>query len=302
MEQKTYIKASADDLNLATMLIAPDGGQPRGIVQFVHGMCDHKERYYPFMRFLARHGYVCIIHDQRGHGESVKSKDDLGYMYSGGWKAMIEDVRLVNEWVRKQYPDLKVTLFGHSMGSMVVRSFVKRYGDLVSKLFVCGCPSYNPGTPLALLLAKLITFFKGSHYRPLLLQTLSFGTFNRPFKNEGYPQAWVCSDPDTLKAYHADPLCMFTFTANGYENLFRLMLDCYSSQDWKMSNPNMPVHFISGGNDPCRVSDKAFHKAAEHMRSVGYKNTTEKLYQNMRHEILNETDRLQVWKDILNLL
>lgn len=92
MEQKTYIKSSVDDLNLATMLIAPDEGQPRGIVQFVHGMCDHKERYYPFMRFLASHGYVCIIHDQRGHGESVKSKDDLEYMYSGGWKAMIEDI------------------------------------------------------------------------------------------------------------------------------------------------------------------------------------------------------------------
>ena len=92
MEQKTYIKASADDLKLATMLIAPDKRQPRAIVQFVHGMCDHKERYYSFMHFLASHGYVCIIHDQRGHGESVKIKDDLEYMYSGGWKAMIEDI------------------------------------------------------------------------------------------------------------------------------------------------------------------------------------------------------------------
>lgn len=81
------LKASADNLDLAVAYIEPKGN-PRGIVQLVHGMCEHKERYYPFMEFLSENGYVCVIHDHRGHGGSVKCADDLGYMYEGGWDGM----------------------------------------------------------------------------------------------------------------------------------------------------------------------------------------------------------------------
>lgn len=298
MDYKFTLQSSYDDLDLAALLMTPDEGKPHAILQLIHGMCDHKERYEPFMRYMTSKGYVCIIHDQRGHGESVKSQDDLGYMYDGGWQALIEDARLVNQWIHNKYPGLPLTLFGHSMGSLVARSFVKRYDDLVDRLIVCGCPSYNHGTPIALLLAHFIGALRGSHYRPQLLQRLSFGTFNRPFRHEGFAQAWVCSNPETLKAYHADPLCMFTFTVNGYENLFRLMLDCYSPKGWQMKNPSLPVSFISGACDPCRISDKAFHRAADLMRRVGYHHVTEKLYPGMLHEILNETDKIKVWEDI----
>lgn len=95
---------------------------------------------------------------------------------------------------------------------------------------------------------------------------------------------------------------MFTFTVNGFKNLLDLMKDCYSPKGWKMSNPSLPVHFISGAEDPCRISDKAIDKAADLMRRVGYRNTDLHLYHGMRHEILNETDRLQVWDDILSRL
>lgn len=295
MEKKFTLQSNADGLNLAVELITPTDSAPRAILQLIHGMCDHKERYLPFMRYMASKGYVCIIHDQRGHGESVKSPDDLGFMYDGGWRALIDDTQLVNQWIRTQYPGLPLTLFGHSMGSLVARSFVKRYDDRVDKLIVCGCPSYNPGTPVALLLARIFGALRGSHYRPELLRRLSFGTFNRPFRHEGYAQAWVCSNPETLKAYHADPLCMFNFTVNGYENLFRLMLDCYSTKGWQMKNPDMPVSFLSGAADPCRISDRAFHHAADLMRHVGYHHVSETLFPGMRHEILNETDHKKVW-------
>lgn len=299
MIQHFSLPASSDTLTLSGIEVVPDSGAPIGIVQLVHGMCDHKERYLPFVEFLASHGYVCVIHDHRGHGASVKCRDDLGYMYSGGWRAMVEDVHLVNQWIRATYPGLPLTLFGHSMGSMVVRSYAKRYADSIDRLIVCGCPSYNVATPIALLIASAYSAVLGGHCRPHLLHWLSFGTFNRPFRHEGFPQAWVCSDKETLKAYHADPLCMFNFTANGYKNLFDLALDCYSSKDWPVTNPDMPVCFISGAEDPCRISDTAFDKSVEMMRRVGYRHVTAKLYPKMRHEILNETEKATVWKDVL---
>ena len=265
-------------------------------------MCEHKERYIPFMEYLSAHGYVCVIHDHRGHGESVKTPDDLGFMYKGGWRSMVEDVRVVSDWAKSQYPSMKHILLGHSMGSMVVRSFTKRYDGMIDTLFVCGCPSDNPAKSAGKFLADCFVLVAGGHSRPKILQKLSFGSFNAPFAQEGYPVAWVCSDKQTLEEYHSDPLCMFQFTANGFSNLTALMKDCYSRKGWKLINPELPVHFISGAEDPCLISEKAIGKAVDLMKQVGYKNTDLKLYEGMRHEILNETEKRQVWDDILSRL
>lgn len=301
MMKEMTLPASADDLQLAMLVSVPEA-VPRGVVQLVHGMCEHKERYIPFMEWLTEHGYVCVIHDHRGHGASVKAPGDLGFFYSGGWQALVEDVRVVCDWARGQWPGLDLTLFGHSMGSMVVRSFAKRYDDRIDRLFVCGCPSDNPAKGVGKALADLTGLLRGWHFRPRSLQLMSFGTYNKPFAAEGWPAAWVCSDPETLKAYHADPLCQYCFTANGFSGLLGLMKDCYAAKGWKVSKPDLPVHFISGGEDPCRVSDKALQDAVEKMRKAGYRHVDLKIYPGMRHEILNETDRLTVWNDILNRL
>lgn len=292
------LKASADDLDLSVLVSTPEG-TPHGIVQFVHGMCEHKERYIPFIEFLTAHGYVCVIHDHRGHGASVKAERDLGYLYEGGWEAMVEDVRVVSDWILGQFPGLSYTLFGHSMGSMVVRSFAKRYDDRLDRLFVCGSPSDNPVKGVGRAIARFYGRFRGWHYRPRLLQKLSFGSFNKSFKDEGFGAAWVCSDEQTLVEYHKDPLCSYQFTANGFEGLMGLMEDCYSAKGWKVSRPDLPVHFISGAEDPCRGSDEAIRDAVEKMRRAGYRHVDLKLYPGMRHEILNETDKQQVWDDIL---
>ena len=298
MMKQMSLPASADDLALAMLVSVPEAA-PRGVVQFVHGMCEHKERYIPFMEFLTANGYVCVIHDHRGHGASIKEERDLGYLYEGGWEAMVEDVRVVSDWIREQWPGLPCTLFGHSMGSMVVRTFAKRYDDRLDRLFVCGCPSDNPAKSVGKALATCFSRIKGGHYRPKLLQQLSFGSFNKPFEKEGWPAAWVCSNDEILVEYHKDPLCTYQFTANGFQGLMGLMQDCYSAKGWKVSRPDLPVHFISGAEDPCRVSDKALEDAVEKMRRVGYRHVDLKLYPGMRHEILNETDRQQVWDDVL---
>lgn len=292
------LKASADDLDLAVVAKEPQSA-PKGIVQLVHGMCEHKERYFDFMDFLAASGYVTVIHDHRGHGESIKSKEDLGYMYKGGWKAMVEDVKIVGDWARARYPGLPFTLFGHSMGSLVVRSYAKRYDDTIDCLFVCGCPGDNPATDAGRILSDFIGFFRGDRHRSGVMRKLSFGAYNKGLESEGYSSAWVCSNREILEAYHHDELCQFNFTANGYSNLMGLLKDCYDKKGWKMSRTGLPVHFISGAEDPCRISDENLRHCAQLMRDAGYKDVDLKVYPGMRHEILNETDKQTVWDDVL---
>ncbi len=295
------LKSPADGLELSVLVREAEGGTG-STVQLVHGMCEHKERYIPFMDFLAAHGYTCVIHDHRGHGASVKDPADLGYMYGGGWKAMVEDIGAVAEWTASAFPGRRRNLLGHSMGSMAVRSFTKRHDDMIDNLFVVGSPSDNPAKGAGRFLAGCISLFRGSRHRPALLQKLSFGSYNKPFRDEGWHSAWVCSDKSILEEYHNDPLCQFRFTANGFSNLMGLMQDCYSPRGWKMANPGLPVHFLSGADDPCMISEKDMMKAVGLMKKVGYASAEVRLYPGMRHEILNENGKETVWNDILERL
>lgn len=305
--QEFSLKSSVDALELAVAVMEPEG-PAKGIFQISHGMCEHKERYYPFMAWMASHGYVCVINDHRGHGASVKSEADLGFMYEGGWRALVEDLKTVGDWARSQYPGLPFTLFGHSMGSLAVRSYTKRYDATIDRLIVCGSPSDNPAKGIGRMLAAGIGLVRGSHHRPMIMQKMSFGTFNKPFEGETsatgrhYHSAWVCSNKEILDAYHKDPLCQFIFTSNGFKNLMGMMQDCYSSKGWSLRNTGIPVHFISGAEDPCRTSDKAFRNAVQAMKKLGYSCTDGRLYPGMRHEILNETGQMIVWNDILSMM
>ncbi len=299
MIESHKLTSDFDGLELSVLTCTGDVA-PKAVFQIVHGMCEHKERYVPFMEFLASKGYAAVIHDHRGHGQSVRTPEDLGYFYEGGWQAMVDDIRLVNQWAHGRWPGLPLVLFGHSMGSMAVRSYTKRHDDTIDGLFVCGCPSFNPGAGAGKALAKTLGSIKGEHYRPKLIQKIAFGGYSRNFRGETSPNCWVCSDPSVVRAYDADPLCNYVFTANGFRNLFGVMQDCYSVRGWKMSRPQLPVRFISGAEDPCLISPKAFESAVENMRSFGYGDVTSRLYPGMRHEILNETGRQEVWDDVVS--
>lgn len=300
--RKDTIVSRADGLAVSILTCLPSTEGPKAVVQLVHGMCEHKERYVPFMEFLADNGIASIIHDHRGHGESVKSARDLGYFYEGGYLAMTDDIKTVTDKAKNEFPGLPVVLFGHSMGSMAVRSYSKRYDGSICGLIVCGCPSRNGGAGLAKFLARVHTLFFGKRHRPELIQHLAFGAFNRKFKGESSPHAWICSDPEIIRNYEADPLCNFQFTNDGFINLFSLMQDAYRTKDWHPENPGMPVLFISGEEDPCLINHEKFQDAVNAMKKAGYTDVRSILYPGMRHEILNETGKERVWSDILEFI
>lgn len=295
----TTVKSSADNVEISILSIAPENGA-KAIVQLVHGMCEHKERYIPVMEYLAAEGYACVIHDHRGHGASVKSSDDLGYFYEGGFRAMIDDTYLVTLWAKSRYEGLKLFLFGHSMGSMVVRSYAKRYDDQLSGLVVCGSPSKNQAAGIGKALTTLTGWIYGDRHRPKFIQKMAFGSFNGKFKDAASANSWICSDPEIVTAYDNNPLCNYQFTVNGFHNLFSLMQDAYSSKGWKISDRKMPVMFIAGEDDPCIGNLKKFANAVDFMKKVGYTEVKSRIYPGLRHEILNETGKDKVWKDLLD--
>ena len=221
-------------------------------------------------------------------------------MYSGGSEAVIEDIKAVNRHAASIFPESAIYLFGHSMGSLAVRCFVKRYDSLIDGLIVCGSPSRNPAAGAGKALTKIISAIKGDRHRPAIVQKMAFDSFNKNFAMEGQ-NAWLSTDKTVVEAYNASPLCGYTFTANGFIGLFDLMQDTYSTGGWNVSRPELPVHFIAGSDDPCITSRKDFDDAVSHMKNVGYKAVTSHLYEGFRHEILNETEKQKVWDDILLL-
>lgn len=291
------IKSPVDGLELDLLMLIPEE-TPKGILQIHHGMAEYKERYLPFMEYFARAGYVTAIHDCRGHGKSVRVKKDLGYMYGGGSDALVEDTAAITRMLKKDWHGLPLILLGHSMGSMVVRCFTKKYDDLLDLLIVCGSPSKNPGAKAGMLLAEIQGRISGLHYPSRFLEALSLGGYSAKFAREGSRFAWCCSDEQVVREYEASELCGFTFTVDADQALFRLMDETYQEKGWKLSNPDLPVLFIGGYEDPCIGGARKFAKAVQTMRRVGYMDTKGKLYPGMRHEILNEREKEKVYHDI----
>ena len=300
IKEQFTLSSNYDGLPLSTLVIAPENGV-KGIIQLVHGMAERKERYEELMTFLAQKGYVCIIHDHRGHGASLRSVEDRGYMGDYDGKALVDDCVLVSEHIKKQYPDLPLTLFGHSMGSLVVRCYAQSHDELIDKLIVCGSPSKNPLVGVAVGLTKCIRLFCGSHHRSKLLAFLSTGKGDKQFPGEGN-HAWLSRNRKNVEEYLADEGCGFRFTCNGFENLFKLMKKTYQRKLYQVKKPKLPIYFISGDCDVVASSTVAWLKSVDFMMEVGYENVTCKAYKGLRHEILNELERKEVYEDVLAFL
>jgi len=299
--QEIRMISKCDNLPISVMTFIPEG-EIKGIFQIAHGMCEHKERYYNFMEYLTNKGYITIINDHRGHGESVRNRNDLGYFYDETGKFIVEDLHQITEYIKGLYPDKEVTLLGHSMGSMVVRNYIKNYDSEIKELIVCGSPSENRLIDLALMLVEVKKIFQGERHRSKMLQRLALKKNNQKFKNDRSDNSWICSDKTTVEVYEHNDLCGFTFTINGFKNLFKLLKRTYNKKGWKVQNKDLPILFIAGSDDPIIGNKDKWLNSQDFMKRLGYKNVIGKLYPGLRHEILNEKSNEEIYKDILNFI
>lgn len=298
---ETSICSNQDGLELSVLWLEPEK-EPKGILQISHGMSEYKERYLPFMRYLCERGYLCAIHDHRGHGKSVKYKSDLGYMYGGKDDALVEDLHQVSVWLKDRYPNLTFYMLGHSMGSLIARNYLKQYDYELEKLILTGPPCENPAADLGLLISRAEKRVSGAHHKSKLLELMAFGPYALKFKGESSRSSWVCSGKEVVRKYDESEYCGFTFSADAFESLMLLMKETYSKKGWKLKNKELPILFLAGADDPCAGGGRKFVKELQFMKSIGYRKVTGKMYPDMRHEILNETKKELVYENIYEYL
>ncbi len=301
IEKNEQIKSVCDNLLLATTIFIPEK-ECVGIVQISHGMTEHKERYFDFMKYLTKQGYITIINDHRGHGKSFKNARDLGYFYDNSANYVVEDLHQVTLFIKKKYPHLPITLFGHSMGSMIVMKYLQKYHSDIDKVILCGLPSKNNQARIGLLLAKFLSSLKGDHYRSSFLQNITFSNYNKKFPSLDSPYAWLSSNKEILETYENDSLCGFIFTTNGFQNLFKLNIDIYNKKEWPVTDYHTSLYLIAGSDDPVIISKDKWLQSGTFLKNIGFKKVSHKLYPNLRHELLNEKNNERIYQDIINFI
>ena len=292
-------KSKYDGLIIKGHAYIPD--QFDKVVLFVHGMCEYDLRYKPFAEFLANHNYLVITYDHRGHGETLNKEGLLGFFSEEGKdKALVGDMISIAEEIKKTYMDKQFYIFAHSMGTIVTRCFLETHSKLVDKVILSGAPNYQGVTKLGLLVANMVTLFKGSQYHSKMLTNLSLGAFNKTVKNPISPNNWISYNLDNVRAYDNDPLCGFMFTCNGYQTLLRMLIKMHKVNLYENVNRDLKIFFMAGIDDPCTGGAKGLIKSIRTLVHAGFLNVLKKQYPDMRHEILNEENNEVIYKDALD--
>lgn len=299
-KKKLELISSIDNMKLAANLYIPE--EPKAIVHVMHGMAEHKERYEEFCNILARLNCVVLIMDHRGHGESISEEIPQGYFADrNGWMANLQDLNMFAMNVKEQYRHLPYYLIGHSMGSLFATSYLKRYEEMVNGVCFIGMPAWNKQAPMARKLAAAICKTSGAKkYSKVLIKSMD--VYNYTIRNPRTDFDWISYNTDNVDRYIEDPLCGFPFTNGGYNDLLTGMIDAFNTKDWRVLKPNLPLLFCSGQDDPCSDIPTGFRHSLDNLAKAGYKNIEANIYENMRHEILNENARKIVYKDILTWL
>ncbi len=281
----------------------PDG-DVKAVLQMCHGMVEYIDRYDEFARYLAERGYYVVGHDHLGHGKSIQNKEYYGFFHeTHGNEYVIGDIHRVRMMTQKKYPDIPYFMLGHSMGSFLLRQYLTMEGKGLAGAIIMGT-GYQPLTVLMAgqKVCQAVARVKGWKYRSEFVNSLSFGSFNKKFEPAETPRDWVTSDKEKRAAYVKDPLCGFTFTVSGYYHMFEGMKVLETKGSVEKIPADLPVFFVSGQDDPVGDFGKGVTKVYEKYKKAGIKNVDMKLYPEDRHEILNETDREQVYEDLYQWL
>ncbi len=282
------------------------GKSPRGIVQIVHGMSEHIERYEPFAEFLCGQGFVVCANDHIGHGQSVEREEDLGHMpRRGGEDILVEDVHELRCRVTKMLEErtggaaVPYVLFGHSMGSFVARVYLTRHAFGVSAAVICGTGQQPVAMALGGLAATgLIAAARGERYRSKFADSMGAGGYAKAVANARTPLDWLCTDERVVDEYIADPRCGQMFTVGAYATLANLVKDAISPKLAQRIPHGLPMYFIAGAEDPVGDCGRGPQAAAQEYRAAGVEQVDVKIYDGARHEILNEPIAGTVQDDI----
>jgi alpha-beta hydrolase superfamily lysophospholipase len=275
--------------------------QVKGVLQVAHGMAEHAMRYENFAKFLNANGYALYANDHRGHGKTAGSIEKLGYFADkNGWDLVVEDMYVLTQKIKEDLPSTPVFLLGHSMGSFLSRDYISKYGNELEGVIL----SATAGDPkllgkLGVFVAKMQSLIQGKKNFSNLLDKLSFGEFNKSFKPNRTAFDWLSRDENEVDKYVNDPYCGTVFTSSFFVDLLSGILKINQIDCIQKVPKNLAVYFIAGEKDPVGDFTKGVSEVFHKFQKVGIEDVTRKFYLGARHEILNETNREEVYQNIL---
>ncbi len=301
MKQNITFLSSDEITTIHAVKWIPDG-EPKAVIQLVHGMVEYIERYEDFANFLAGQGYLVVGHDHLGHGQSVRSVEDWGFMTElAPARTLVRDIHQLRTMIQKDYPTLPYYILGHSMGSYLLRRYLTHKGKGLAGAIIVGTGS-EPDMMVrsGLMLVRGTAKSKGWHFRSAKLQSLTYSSAYKKYDltRTDLDNSWICSDPEIMKKYYADPRCSFLFTTSGFEALLSTVLFVNQKRNIELIPKDLPLFIISGEGDPVGNLGKGVKDVYQKYVKAGITDIECKLYPDMRHEILNEPDKQIVYDDV----
>ena len=277
-------------------------GEVRGVIQIAHGIAEHIERYDDFAAFLAQNGFVVVGNDHLGHGQSVSNPDDLGFFADDkGWDYVVRDMDQLHDLMKAQYPDVPYIFFGHSMGSFLTRTYIIKHPEKPDLVILSGTGHQSKALVYSgYAMAEAIVRAKGPRADGRFLNDLAFGSYNSkvPFPMTDFD--WLSQDYEMVKKYISDPLCGFVAKASLYRDMMGGIKFVTDQKNIDTMNKDTPVYFMSGDKDPVGDYGKGVERAYKAFCQAGLRDVFMRLYPDGRHEMLNELNRQQVYRDVLD--
>ena len=280
----------------------PVSVEVRGVIQIIHGMAEHIERYEDFAKFLGKQGFVVVLEDHLGHGKTASSSSALGYFCEQDpATVLVRDVHRLKKIVQEKYPGLPYIVMGHSMGSMILRNYLFRYGQGIDGAVIIGTnASSNAKLAFGKILTGILKLVYGEKHKSELLNKISFGNCNKKVPQKRTIVDWLSTDPKVVDRYMGDPLCGFTFTINGFQTILELFKRMQNEENLKKIPKDLPLLIISGEEDPIGEYGKVPKELYDTYLKLGLTKVQLKLYNGARHEVLNETNKKEVYEDLKN--
>lgn len=298
--ENIWFKSSYQEQPVAAYLFSDPQAEPHAILQITHGMAEYLLRYRPFAEYMAQHGYIVCGHDDLGHGNTSGTTHEDGFFApKNGRHYVLQDIRTMNETVRARYPDLPVVLFGHSMGSYFARWYAVTYPETIEGAVFCGTGGKNPAAGAAILMTDVIGLFRGPAYKSKFIDKLAFGSYLEKIPDAKTPFDWLSVNTDNVQRYIADPKCGFLFSVSGFHEMTKVVQEVNSARWVENFSKALPVLVMAGREDPVGSYGKGPEEVARRLREAGVQDVSLKLYDGMRHEVLNETGHEAVWQDVL---
>ncbi len=282
----------------------PEGGQPRAVIQIVHGVAEYVARYDHLARYLADHGFAVCGEDHLGHGQTAMADGSFGqFPKYDGWTLVAADVRALRELMGEKYPGVPYILLGHSMGSFLVRTYLCRYPGTVDGAVLSGTGQEGAALVAAgKLLASLIARIKGHTALSPLVHALSLGAYNKQFAPNRTTADWISRDEEQVDRYRDDPLCSYMPSVGLYRDMLGGLQYIASRRALAQMDPKTPVYIYSGDRDPVGGNGAGVEKVHGYFQACGTEDLTLRLYPGGRHEMHNEINRTQVYEDLLSWL